>query len=122
MIIATMNFCVYNIYIGCSGVFYFSHLVLFFYVQSPRVCARSSYKPNTNFMTAIPDRFHPITIVGRPCISRTIIKYRFSRVPNKSIFPQITVHACIHSIIISIAILITAKLQKKMYIINHVRS
>lgn len=54
MIIASVYFC------GCS-IFYFSPF-LFFFILSPRVC----YKPNTNFMTAIPNRFHPITIVGHP--------------------------------------------------------
>lgn len=65
MIIATMN-C----RIGSNGVFYFSLLIFFFFfTRSPvyiNVCACVLYKPNTNFMTAISDRFHPITIVGRP--------------------------------------------------------
>lgn len=66
MIIATMN-C-----IDGTGVFYFS-LLIFLRSKSVLyarvlVCARVRYKPNTNFMTAIPDRFHPITIVGRPCV------------------------------------------------------
>lgn len=92
MIIATMN-C-----IDGTGVFYFSLLI--FYVRSPYymrvyscvcVSARVRYKPNTNFMTAIPDRFHPITIVGRPCMYPLVSI--FARVQNKSILPCNLAHA-----------------------------
>lgn len=77
MIIATMS-CVYR---WCF--LFFSSCFFFFYARLKSACER--YKTNTNFMTAIPDRFHPITIVGRPFPG----KYRFSQMPYTYLFSNV---------------------------------